>query len=137
MHRHVPRSGRASHIARTSLVCGALVLSLAPLLACGGRGSTVPVDAGDAVARCSGATICDGRFLRACIDGSVGAQTQDCGTDGMCSLGRCTSSACAAVEHAKDGFAGCVFYTVEVDNVARDADKATSFLVTNPGGETA
>ena len=55
----------------------------------------------------------------------------------MCSLGRCTSSACATVEGDKNGFTGCVFYTVEVNNVASDADAATSFLVTNPGGETA
>jgi hypothetical protein len=113
------------------------VLSLAPLLACGGGGSTVLADGGDTVPRCSGARICEGRVLRACVDGHVGDQIEDCGLDGRCSLGRCTSSACAAVEHDKDGFAGCVFYTVEVNNVARDADKATSFLVTNPGGETA
>ena len=55
----------------------------------------------------------------------------------MCSLDRCTSSACATVEHDKNGFAGCVFYTVEVDNVDSDVGTATSFLVTNPGGETA
>ena len=72
-------------------------------------------------------------MLRACTDGDVGEQIEDCGSDGMCSLGRCTSSACATVENDKNGFAGCVFYTVEVNNVASDADAATSFLVTNPG----
>jgi len=113
------------------------VLSLAPLLACGGGGNAAPVDAGDAAQKCSGATVCDGRFIRACIDGSVGDQTADCGSGGMCSLERCTSSACAAVESDKDGFAGCVFYTVEVNNVTSDVGKATSFLVTNPGSEAA
>jgi hypothetical protein len=116
----------------------ALVLSLAPLLACGGRGgNAAPVDAGDTAPKCSGATVCDGRFLKACVDGSVGDQIKDCGADSMCSLDRCTSSACATVESDKDGFAGCVFYTVEVDNVTSDAHAATSFIVTNPGGETA
>jgi hypothetical protein len=137
LHRHVPRSGRASHIRRAPLVRGALVLSLAPLLACGGRGNALPIDAGDTSRTCAGTTVCDGRFLRACTDGSVGDESEDCGVDGMCSLGRCTSSACATVERDKNGFVGCVFYTVEVNNVASDVGQATSFLVTNPGGEAA
>ncbi len=55
----------------------------------------------------------------------------------MCSLNRCTSSACATVERDKVGFAGCVFYTVEVNNVTSDVGTATSFVVTNPGSATA
>jgi len=137
LHRHVPRSGRASHIRRAPLVRGALVLSLAPLLACGDGGSAAPIDAGGTGAPCLGAQVCDGRVLRACTDGHVGERIKDCGSAGMCSLGRCTSSACATVEGDKNGFTGCVFYTVEVNNVASDANAATSFLVTNPGGETA
>jgi len=85
------------------------VLSFALLLACRGGGGAAPVDAADA-------------------SGDAG---------GECSLDRCTSSACVAVERDRNGFAGCVFYTVEVDNVDSDAGKATSFLVTNPGAETA
>ena len=122
---------------RTPLARGAFVLSLASLLGCGDGGSTAPVDAGGTGAPCLGAWVCDGRVLRACTDDHVGERLKDCGSDGMCSLGRCTSSACATVEGDKNGFAGCVFYTVEVNNVASDAEAATSFLVTNPSVETA
>lgn len=123
---------------RTTLVLGAFVLSLAPLLvACGDGGNTAPVDAGGTGAPCLGARVCDGRVLRACTDEHVGERLEDCGSEGMCSLGRCTSLACATVEGDQNGFAGCVFYTVEVNNVASDAEAATSFLVTNPGRETA
>jgi hypothetical protein len=122
---------------RASLARGALVLSFAPLLACGGGGNAAPVDGGGDSRGCMGARVCEGRVVRACTDGHVGERIEDCGSDGLCSLDRCTSPACASVESAKNGFAGCVFYTVEVDNVASDVHAATSFLVTNPGGETA
>jgi len=52
---------------------------------------------------------------------------------GACSRGRCVTSACAAVERDRKTFAGCVFYTAEVDNVVSDAEMPMSFLVTNPG----
>jgi hypothetical protein len=96
----------------------------------------VSVNPADASPPCSGARICEGRVLRACVDGHVGDPI-DCASGDECSRDRCTSSACATVEHDKNGFAGCVFYTVEVNNVDSDARKATSFLVTNPGAETA
>ena len=52
---------------------------------------------------------------------------------GACSRGRCVTSACAATERDRKTFAGCVFYTAEVDNVASDAAMPMSFLVTNSG----
>jgi hypothetical protein len=64
-----------------------------------------------------------------------GAQIDSCAEAGACSLGRCTSPGCAAAERDLTTFVGCVFYTAEVANVASDASRATSFLVTNGAGE--
>lgn len=47
------------------------------------------------------------------------------------------TSACAATERDRKTFAGCVFYTAEVDNVASDAAMPMSFLVTNSGSAAA
>ena len=77
-------------------------------------GARRPSMAVAARARVSGARVCEGRVVRACIDGHVAERIEDCASDGVCSLDRCTSPACASVESAKNGFAGCVFYTVEV-----------------------
>ena len=51
----------------------------------------------------------------------------------MCSLGRCTSSACATAELSSQSIAGCMFYTLQADNVTADDGAETTFLVTNFG----
>jgi hypothetical protein len=47
------------------------------------------------------------------------------------------TSTCAAAERDRKTFAGCVFYTAEVDNVDSDAAMPMSFLVTNSGSAAA
>jgi IgGFc binding protein len=96
-----------------------------------------PPDGGDTIRRCFGASMCDGTVLRACNGGAWGAPIDDCAAERGCSLSRCTSPACAAIERDQTTFMGCLFYTAEADNVTSDASLATSFLITNPGPETA
>ena len=58
----------------------------------------------------------------------------DCAAIGLaCSLRRCTSMACQSAESTGEGIAGCVFYTLQVDNVTADENATTSFLVANAG----
>src|SRR4051794_36789459 len=58
----------------------------------------------------------------------------DCAAIGLaCSLRRCTSMACQTSESTGEGIAGCVFYTLQVDNVTADENATTSFLVANAG----
>jgi len=58
----------------------------------------------------------------------------DCAATGLaCSLGRCTSSACQSSESTGQGIAGCIFYTLQADNVTADENATTSFLVANAG----
>jgi hypothetical protein len=62
----------------------------------------------------------------------------DCATRGqVCSLGRCTSSACATAELSEQSISGCLFYTLQADNVTADDDAETTFLVTNLGVDPA
>ena len=62
----------------------------------------------------------------------------DCPAIGLaCSLGRCTSTACQASESTGEGIAGCVFYTLQPDNVTADENATTSFLVANAGSARA
>ena len=113
-------------------------LLLAALLGCSANQVAPPVDGGQVAPRCSGSVTCDGLLLRACRDGEVGEQIGDCESEGACSSGRCMSTTCMLAERDRSSFAaGCLFYTAEVDNVDSDADLATSFLVTNPGGASA
>ncbi len=54
-----------------------------------------------------------------------------------CSYGRCTSMACAAAELATNSIVGCLFYTLQPDNVTADEAAATTFLVTTQGADPA
>ena len=71
-------------------------------------------------------------------DATNGHCAIDCKAIGLaCSLGRCTSVACQASEGTAEGsgkgIAGCIFYTLQPDNVTADENAATSFLVANAG----
>jgi len=94
-------------------------------------------DGGDAAPACTGNTVCQGLSVNACTDEVVGDPIADCSSEGACSGGRCMSPACADAQRNRTSFVGCLFYTVQADNVASDAAAPTSFLVTNPGVETA
>ena len=131
LHRHVARSGPTSHLGRH---LGAPLALLTLLLGCGGSAGPHLPDAGPP---CTGPTVCDGILVRACNQPVRGEVLYDCLQEGACSRGRCISPACAAAEVDRTSFAGCVFYTVQADNVASDAAAATSCLVTNPGAEAA
>lgn len=67
-------------------------------------------------------------------DGSANGCLVDCAAKGqVCSFGRCTSSACASVEVTPNTAVGCLFYTLQADNVTADESAATTFLVTGQG----
>ena len=71
-------------------------------------------------------------------DGSAVACTDDCAASGLyCSLGRCTSMACWKLEMVSPSVVGCLFYSLQADNVTEDEAATTSFLVSNPGPDAA
>jgi hypothetical protein len=74
--------------------------------------------------------------VRACRDGRAAEIIQECAPAGACSVGRCTTMACAAGED-RLSFLGCTFYTLDLDNVDADDGVATSVLVTNPSQKVA
>ena len=56
----------------------------------------------------------------------------DCASKGQwCSLGRCTSKACQLAEVSAQSISGCIFYTLQADNVTADEGAETTFLITN------
>ncbi|HEY6475847.1 MAG TPA: IgGFc-binding protein [Polyangia bacterium] len=62
----------------------------------------------------------------------------DCAKKGqVCSLDRCTSSACATAELSGQNIVGCLFYSLQADNVTADDGAQTTFLVTNFGVDPA
>jgi hypothetical protein len=104
--------------------------------------SSVPTpdggDAGDGgPGLCTGEKVCAKLELRACRGGQVAELISDCSGIGGCSMGRCTSSECAAEESLGTSGAGCLFYSAIVDNVAADNFLGVSLLVTNPGPRAA
>jgi hypothetical protein len=148
----VERSGRASDIGqiahlrfahlrfahlRFAHLGLATVIVMALLLGCGGDPAVAPIDGGVDAGGCMGAVVCDGLLVKACDNKVVGATVADCSAEGGCSDGRCVSPDCATVERERKTFAGCRFYTVAPSNVASDADARTSFLITNPGSQSA
>jgi hypothetical protein len=86
----------------------------------------------DAAVACAGQTFCDGTSVRACRTGAAAEVLQDCAPE-ACSLGRCVSTACAVAEQDLASFAGCTFYSLDLDNVMSDDPIPSSVLVTNPG----
>jgi hypothetical protein len=128
---------RTSPVAQPRVLAALAALALAvPVAACHGD-DTGSADAGqeaDAPApACAGASVCDGTAVRACRAGHVAEVLEDCGPDGACSLGRCTSPECAQAELDFATVVGCTFYTLELENVTSDDAIPSSVLVTNPG----
>lgn len=70
--------------------------------------------------------------------GTTMCASQACKTNEVCSLGRCTSTICQLEEQKRPpSMLGCLFYTLDVDNVTADASLASSVLVTNPSNTLA
>ncbi|HXJ21731.1 MAG TPA: IgGFc-binding protein [Polyangia bacterium] len=88
---------------------------------------------------CSVPLICDGGAVHSCDSGVVGALLDDCPSRGqLCSQGRCTSQACRDIETASTRtLLGCLFYTVQADNVTADEAAQTSYLLNNAGTDPA
>ena len=137
MHSHSWRIG-SRRVARGAWLAAAAVL-LAPVIRlrrCGApdagrRGRARPVAAGRP--RCCSGLTC--AALRRRRDGRWAM-------DRRTAFSRARAAAAAACRRrvwprseTRSSFAGCLFYTAEVDNVASDDAMATSFLVTNPGAE--
>jgi hypothetical protein len=116
------------------------VLAAAALIFTSCSTSSGPEAEGSVVPRtCSGSVVClTDSAVYACQGGEIGPLLDDCGAKGqVCSLGRCTSLNCQSAEMNTNSLIGCLFYTVEAENVDADQTAATSFLVTNPGDDPA
>jgi len=80
-------------------------------------------------------TICadDANAVQRCNqDRTVGVIIEDCGDTQACSLGRCTTPACADAEH-RPTTAGCLFYGADVANVESDHAQPTVLVAANAG----
>jgi hypothetical protein len=87
--------------------------------------------------KCDNQPVCDRQVVRACRDSMPAEELETCGDLFVCSGGRCMSPTCADAARNHTSFVGCFFYTARAENVASDAAQPTSFLVTNPGTDTA
>lgn len=136
------RSGLACVL--PSILAIALASSAAGLSACGGDDAVLPTEAGvgDGLARpdtaleatsppscLSASTVCVSGAVFECVQGQVGQQLISSCPE-ACSLGRCTTRACAAAE-GSDAARGCLFYAVQMDNVDSDDPKNMMLLLTN------
>lgn len=89
--------------------------------------------------KCSVPLVCDAGAVHACDGDRVGPLVDDCQARGkLCSQGRCTSQACRDVESTSaQTLEGCLFYTLQPDNVSADEAADTSYLVNNAGPDPA
>jgi IgGFc binding protein len=130
------RRDRSPHIcAGLPAVLAAVALTLASCST-----SNVPQIEGSVVSHtCTGAALCvTDAAVYACQGGEIGGLLDDCSAKGqVCSLARCTSLNCQSAETNTNSLIGCLFYTVEAENVDTEQTAATSFLVTNPGDDPA
>jgi hypothetical protein len=114
-------------------VCVALGCSSSPT-----AGLTPQPDAKPAPG-CSAPLTCDSGAVHSCDNGVVGSMVDDCPSRGqVCSQGRCTSLACQMVEGTSTRtLSGCLFYTLQADNVTADEAAETSYLVNNATNDPA
>ena len=137
-----PGSPVAQHgCERWSHICAAA--GLAAVLAAFGCAAAPsgarPPDGGSTPPTCSTLLVCgnDGA-VHTCDGQVVGALRDDCAARGQdCSLGRCTTSACSVAESSARSLSGCLFYTVQPDNVAADEAATTSYVISNAGPDPA
>ncbi len=129
-----PPCDRWSHIWIAAAVVGLLAA-----FGCSSSPASAPRDAGATLHGCSVPLICgDDGAVHACNGQVMGAVVDDCAARGQaCSLGRCTTSACYAAEARTRSLSGCLFYTVQPDNVAADEAAMTSYVVSNAGTDPA
>jgi IgGFc binding protein len=115
------RRDHSPHISRLPRQVSPLVFAAALGLGCAAAAARPDGGSKDSSARDAAA---------ACAD--------DCAASGLsCSFNRCTSMACAKSEANSQSVAGCLFYTLQADNVTADEAATTSFLVANPGPDAA
>jgi hypothetical protein len=107
---------RRPGVAQPGTVFAALLVGIG----CSGSAAMAPQDAGSETGSIA-PDPCEGR----------------CRAPNVCSLKRCVSSACADAEGDHTSTVGCTFYAYEAENVASDADRTSSVLVTNSGNDTA
>ena len=104
----------------------------------GGDKTDALFEAGQAP-NCSGESgrICAGLEVHRCEHGKISDEIiETCDPSAACSFGRCTTMACAEKEKS-DALRGCLFYSVQVDNIDEDDSARMMLLVTNVSGAPA
>jgi hypothetical protein len=92
-----------------------------------------PDQPGDRPRGCLANTVCSGNTVHVCENGVPGIAIELCAPGDLCSNGRCTSQACADAER-QQAMVGCLFYTLDLDNVSMDDPQRLLVLLANPGG---
>jgi hypothetical protein len=110
------------------------VLACATLFGCGEVAGGPKPDAAVVMPMPCSQPICgDKSTVQACVDGGAAGTFEECADANTCSAGRCMSAECVVAAANHHSLAGCFFYTARPLNVASDAGKWMSFLITNPG----
>ncbi len=130
-----PVCDRWSHM--SPLAAWILVVGVA--LGCSGSSASRPRDASAVPSNCSVPLVCgDDGAVHSCDGKMIGAVIDDCAARGQaCSLGRCTSAPCQVAEARTRSVIGCLFYTLQPDNVAADEAALTSYVINNAGVDPA
>ncbi|HSS40182.1 MAG TPA: IgGFc-binding protein [Polyangia bacterium] len=115
------------------------IVAAAVALGCSGSPASRRPDAGTVPSNCSVPLVCGGDgAVHSCNGKTIGAVIDNCASRGQaCSLGRCTTSPCQVAEARTRSIIGCLFYTLQPDNVAADEAALTSYVINNAGTDPA
>ncbi|MFL5304876.1 MAG: IgGFc-binding protein [Polyangia bacterium] len=115
------------------------IVAAAVALGCSGSPASRPRDASTVPSNCSVPLVCgDDGAVHSCDGKTIGAVLDNCASRGQaCSLGRCTSAPCQVAEARTRSLIGCLFYTLQPDNVAADEAAQTSYVINNAGTDPA
>ncbi len=115
------------------------IVAVVAAFGCSGSRAPAPLDAATVPSNCSVPLVCgDDGAVHSCNGRTIGALIDNCASRGQaCSLGRCTTSPCQVAEARTRSVTGCLFYTLQPDNVAADEAALTSYVINNAGADPA
>lgn len=129
-------NGKSDTVAQPAAIRGARSTHIGPGGHSGGRTALAALIVGvlGLIGCANNTAVIGGLHPDATSDGPPSVCPVDCAAKGqVCSFGRCTSSACASAELTTNTAVGCLFYTLQADNVTADEAAGTTFLVTGQG----